>query len=93
MRVRVAAAACVALLVAMIPLAQSLNSRRQNLATSDSSALTWQEESLEAARIAAATSPDDVGDYLMPGATRVGDFAATYADATWQDDSDWTSSN
>ena len=110
-RLRLAAAACATLFVAIIPLTRILNARRQTSGAPASSALAWQDYSQDypdpsqyysgnavpsaSAQLAAATSPDNVSDYLMPDAMRIGNFADNFAnddsDAPWQYDSDWSS--
>lgn len=89
-RFRLAAAAGATLLVALIPLSRLRNHRTD---LRDSATMTWQEDAVEAAQLADATSPDEVTDYLVPNTTRVGEFAAAYTDAAWQYDSDWASGN
>ena len=88
LRLRLAAAACVALVIGLIPLKHV---RRPNSDTASSSAITWQDDSAEAKRLAAATETSDVSDYLVPDASRVSNWSGSYSDASWQDDSDWES--
>ncbi len=47
----------------------------------------------DAAGLADAVNPDAVGDYLMPNTSALTQFAATYSDASWDYDSDWTASS
>ncbi len=88
LRSRLAAAACVALVIGLIPLSHF---RRPNSNTASSSAITWQDDSAEATRLAAATETTDVSDYLEPDASRVRNWSRSYAEVSWQDDSDWDS--
>ena len=90
-RYRLAEAACTILIVALIPLSRALDMRRHQVDPRNA-LIAWQDDSFAdpSAQLAAATSPDDVGDYLMPNATRVSNFAHNYADAPWQYDPDWT---
>ncbi|MGO9268083.1 MAG: hypothetical protein ACLQBA_24860 [Candidatus Binataceae bacterium] len=44
----------------------------------------------DAAGLAEAVNPDAVSDYLMPNTSALTQFAATYSDASWDYDSDWT---
>lgn len=87
LRSRLAAAACVALVIGLIPLSHF---RRPNFDTASSPAITWQDDSAEAPRLAAVET-NDVSDYLMPDASRMSNWSGSYADASWQDDSDWES--
>ncbi len=98
-RFRVAAAACATLIVALISMSRVRDSRRHNFGAPDSSAIAWQDnaqdysgDSIDAAsaQLAAAAAPDEVGDYLMPNATQVGNFANDGSYGSWQYDPDWT---
>jgi len=40
-------------------------------------------------RLAEATSPDAVGDYLLPNTTALTQFASAYSDTSWDYDPDW----
>jgi hypothetical protein len=51
------------------------------------------DDETDAASLAEATNPDAVSDYLMPNTSTLTQFAATYSDASWYDDSDWTASS
>jgi hypothetical protein len=104
-RFRVAAAACATLIVALISMTRVRDARRHNFEAPDSSVVAWQDnaqdysgdsqdysgDSIDAAsaQLAAATSPDDVSDYLMPGALRVANFGSDDSDV-WQYDPDWS---
>jgi hypothetical protein len=105
-RLRVVAAACATLIVALISMTRVRDARRHNFEAPDSSAIAWQDnaqdysgdsqdysrDSIDAAsaQLAAAAAPDEVGDYLMPNATQVGNFANYASDVSWQYDADWT---
>jgi len=50
------------------------------------------DDETDAAGLADAVNPDAVSDYLMPDTSALTQFAATYSDASWDYDSDWTAS-
>ncbi|MFZ0889491.1 MAG: hypothetical protein WA005_13640 [Candidatus Binataceae bacterium] len=95
-RRRVAAAVCAVLVTATISLAAFMHSGRNPLASHESRPMAqagWQEQSLEEARayqLAQETEPNQIGDYLLPGAGALTEFAYAYTDASWQYDPNWS---
>jgi len=51
------------------------------------------DDETNALRLAEAVNPDAVDDYLMPNASTLTQFAASYSDTSWDYDSDWTASS
>lgn len=96
---RIVAGMTVMLLAFAIPLANRISSRDGNLSAhhspaSDTLASYRQAgDEADALRLAEAVSPDAVGDYLMPDTSALTRFDATYSDASWDYDSDWTASS
>jgi hypothetical protein len=41
-------------------------------------------------KLAQQTTPRAIGDYLLPNAGALREFAFAYTDASWQYDPDWT---
>lgn len=97
LRNRVALAVTGLLLAAAIPLATLVHTRRDDLASRESSAIAkmrWQEPSADDAladEMAQNATPQSAGDYLLPNAAALTGFASAYSDASWQYDPTWTS--
>jgi hypothetical protein len=96
-RQRLAAGVTVILLAAIIPLANRISSRTENLSafsspTMNGTLVSYRQDTdqTDALRLAEAVNPDAVGDYLMPNTSTLAQFADTYSDASWDADSDWT---
>jgi hypothetical protein len=85
------------LLITAIPLATLLGPTHDQLATRNGSAtgpLGSQSDpfdTADAAQLAQATAPDQLSDYLMPNTAPLRTFTATYSDAAWNYDPNWTS--
>ena len=95
-RGRIAAGVAVLLVAAAIPLANRIPSQSANLAARHSVALNdgialyqMDADQADTLRLAEATSPDAVGDYLLPNTTALTQFASAYSDTSWDYDPDW----
>ena len=88
LRARIVAGSCVVLMLGLVPLHRLVG---QQPDTTSSAALAWQDDSAEATQLAEATAPDEVSDYLAPETTRLSNGLGSYADVSWQYDSDWES--
>ena len=91
-------AAVALLFAAAIPLGSRFVSHPQDLAARQPSSpvgiATYQEsDQADALRLAEATNPDAVSDYLLPNTSTVTQFASSYSDASWDYDSDWSSNS
>jgi hypothetical protein len=85
-----AAAALATLIVAAIPFTTLIKPSGEDQLPRDPDATAqsgWQGRSLEA-QLASATAPAGIGDYLMPNAAPLGNFAASYT-GYWQYDPSW----
>jgi hypothetical protein len=90
-------AAVALLFAAAIPLGSRIVSRPQELAARQLSSpvgiASYQEsDQADALRLAEATTPDAVSDYLLPNTATVTQFASS-SDASWDYDSDWSSNS
>ena len=98
-RIRLGGAVGIAVLAA-IPLISSLRTQLANRASearSDESSIVarhgWPQQSADAAmayQLARQDAPHAVGDYLLPGAGTLTEFASSYSDASWRYDPYWT---
>ena len=94
-RGRIAAGVAVLLVAAAIPLANRIPSRSANRAarrasTFDGIALYQMDaDQADTLRLAEATNPDAVGDYLLPNTMALTQFASAYSDTSWNYDPDW----
>ena len=95
-RGRIVASAAVMLLAFAIPLANRISSRNGNFSPPHSLAnnalvsYRQADDETDVLTLAEAVNPDAVDDYLMPNASTLTQFAATYSDTSWDYDSDWT---
>src|SRR5262245_14013266 len=90
------AAACAAVALVAVPFFGAVLHGPESPIDRESKVLLptgWPQESIEAAgeyQIAQGTPSREVGDYLMPDAAPLREFASSYTDASWQYDSSWS---